>query len=202
MNNYCLYWIHYPTQNDPKSEGYIGITSDFNTRMTTHSKYAKYKHIYNRIQSGAVADVLIKDLSKEQAELLESEMRPAENIGWNLAAGGNIPPSRNGKVSPKSLLTGSDRTDRQKEGSIKQAAKLRGRLTSNAIAIELFGKKYNSIQEALRDLQWSKSHYYKYKELVASGMAFETPEELKTYTYKLRNEKISKSHKEKNIKTT
>jgi predicted GIY-YIG superfamily endonuclease len=202
MNNYCLYWIHYPTQNDPKSEGYIGITSDFNTRMITHSKYAKYKHIYNRIQSGAIPEVLWRNLTKEEAELLEARMRPTENIGWNLAAGGNIPPSRAGKVSPKSLLTGNNRTDRQKEGSIKQAAKLRGRLTSNAIAIELFGKNYNSIQEALRDLQWSKSHYYKYKELVASGMTFESPEELKTYTYKLRNEKISKSHKEKNIKTT
>ena len=61
----------------------------------------------------------------------------------------------------------------------------------------LFGKTYKSIQEAIEDVNWSKSHYYKYKELVASGMSFDSPEQLKEYTYKLRNDKISQTRKER-----
>lgn len=197
MNKYCLYWIHYPDQTNPMLEGYIGITGDFRTRIETHSKNTKYAHIKNRIDSGAIATIIQENLTKEQAENLEMIHRPEENIGWNIAKGGNIPPSRKGKVSPKSLLKGDDRTEKQKQGSIKQAAKLRGRITSNAITVTLFGNTYLSAKEAMLKLGWSTSHYYKYKELVASGMSFDTPEQLKEYTYKLRNNKISQSRKEK-----
>lgn len=197
MNNYSLYWIHYPDQTNPELEGYIGISSDFNTRIKTHSRYTKYAHIKNRIVSGAIATILQENLTKEQAESLEYQYRPEENIGWNIAKGGNIPPSRKGKVSPKSLLTGNERTENQKAGSVKQSEKMTGRKPKNTTSVILFGKQYDSVNDALKDLKWSTSHYYKYKELVVSGIIFNTPEELKEYTYKLRNDKISKSRTEK-----
>jgi hypothetical protein len=178
-------------------EGYIGITSDFDTRILTHSKYTKYAHIKNRIDSGAIATILQENLTKEQAENLEFVHRPEENIGWNIAKGGNIPPSRKGKVSPKTLLKGDSRTEKQKQGSIKQANKLKGKVAHNATPIILFEKTYASLAEAMKELGWSTSHYYKYKELVASGMSFDTPEQLKEYTWKLRNDKISQTRKEK-----
>ena len=199
MNKYCLYWIHYPDQKDPMLEGYIGITSDFNTRINTHSKYTKYAHIKNRINSGAIATILHENLTKEQAENLELVHRPEENIGWNIAKGGNIPPSRKGKVSPKALLTGDDRTDKQKTASSKLAEINRNNKKQryNAVPVILFGKEYKTRTEAMVELGWSTSHYYKYKELVASGLTFDTPEQLKEYTYKLRNDKISKTRKER-----
>ena len=197
MNKYCLYWIHYPDQKDPMLEGYVGITSDFDARIQTHSKYTKYAHIKNRIDSGAIATIIYENLSKEQAENLEWLHRPEENIGWNIAKGGNIPPSRKGKVAAKCLLKGVDRTDKQKQGSIKQASKVKGRPAHNATPVTLFGKTYTSAKIAMLELGWSTSHYYKYKELVASGMSFDTPEQLKEYTYKLRNDKISQTRKEK-----
>lgn len=197
MNNYCLYWIHYPTQSSPELEGYIGITSNFKTRIQTHSRYTKYAHIKNRIDSGAIATILQENLSKEQAEYLEREYRPNENIGWNLAKGGNIPPSRKGKISPKVLLKGEERTENQILAASKHSARMKGRSANNAIPVTLFGKEYKTRTEAMIDLGWSTSHYYKYKELVASGMSFDTPEQLKEYTYKLRNDKISQTRKEK-----
>jgi len=197
MKTYCLYWIRYPDQSNPETEGYIGITSDFSKRIQTHSKYTKYAHIKNRINSGAIASILHENLTKEQAESLEAKYRPEENIGWNLAKGGNIPPSRVGKVSPNTLLTGDDRTDKQKLGSKSRSKKISGRPANNRTPVTLFGKQYESRTAALLDLKWSTSHYYKYKELVASGMSFDTPEQLKEYTYKLRNDKISKTRKEK-----
>ena len=105
-------------------EGYIGITRDFDKRIQTHSKYTKYAHIKNRIDSGAIATILYENLTKEQAEHIERIHRPEENIGWNIAKGGNIPPSRNGRVSPKPLLKGDNRTDKQKAGSKLRSKKL------------------------------------------------------------------------------
>lgn len=197
MNTYCLYWIHYPEQTSPESEGYIGITSDFSKRIQTHSRYTKYAHVKNRIDSGAIATILQENLTKEQAEALEAKYRPDENIGWNIAKGGNIPPSRKGKVSPKAALKGDDRTEAQKLAAIKHANKMKNRKPHNTVQVELFGKVYASIREAMEELGWSTSHYYKYKELVASGMTFDTPEQLKEYTWKLKNEKISKTRKER-----
>jgi predicted GIY-YIG superfamily endonuclease len=197
MNTYCLYWIHYPDQTSPESEGYIGITSDFSKRIQTHSRYTKYAHVKNRIDSGAIATILQENLTKELAEALEAKYRPDENIGWNIARGGNIPPSRKGKVSPKAALKGDDRTEAQKLAAIKHADKMKNRKPHNTVQVELFGKVYASIREAMEELGWSTSHYYKYKELVASGMTFDTPEQLKEYTWKLKNEKISKTRKER-----
>lgn len=197
MKTYCLYWIHYPEQSSPESEGYIGITSDFSKRIQTHSRYTKYAHIKNRIESGAIATILQENLTKEQAESLETQYRPEENIGWNIAKGGNIPPSRLGKVSPKVILTGDDRTEKQKLAAEKHSTRMKGRQSSNSEEIILFGNHYPSIAKALTDIKWSKSHYYKYKELIASGMIFDTPEQLKEYTWNLKNEKISKTRKER-----
>jgi predicted GIY-YIG superfamily endonuclease len=197
MNKYCLYWIHYPDQKDPMIDGYVGITSDFDRRIKTHSKNKKYAHVKNRIDSGAIVTVLHENLTKEQAENLEFVHRPQENIGWNLAKGGNIPPSRKGKISPKVLLTGENRTEKQKLGDASQAAKMRGRLPSNAKEVVVFGVKYPSMRHALDELKLSPSHYYKYVELLKTGIDFKNSEELREYTYKLRNEKISKTRKEK-----
>jgi predicted GIY-YIG superfamily endonuclease len=199
MKTYCLYWIHYPEQSSPESEGYIGITSDFSKRIQTHSRYTKYAHIKNRIDSGAIATILQENLTKEQAESLETQYRPEENIGWNIAKGGNIPPSRKGKVSPKALLTGNARTENQKLASAKLAEINRNNKKPryNATPVTLFGKTYSTRTQAMEDLGWSTSHYYKYKELIASGMIFDTPEQLKEYTWNLKNEKISKTRKER-----
>jgi predicted GIY-YIG superfamily endonuclease len=195
MNNYCLYWIHYPDQTDPKTEGYIGITSEFKERMYSHSKNKKHKHIYNRINSGATPKILFENLTKEEAETLEKLFRPTDNVGWNLAAGGNIPPSRKGKVSPNCLLIGDLRTEKQKQGSKNQSAKMKGRRPPNAKQVVVFGITYPTMKQALLELNLSPSHYYKYVELVKSGINFKNSEELKEYTYKLRNENISKTRK-------
>lgn len=197
MENYCLYWIHYLEHTSPESEGYIGITKEFDKRKLTHSTRAKSSHIKNRIDSGAVFTVLLENLTKEQAQQLEEKYRPSENIGWNIAKGGNIPPSRRGKISPKTLLKGDDRTIKQKESSKKLSILLQGKVPSNAIEVTLFDKTFSSISKALKELKWSKSHYYKYLELIDAGESFESPEQLKEYTWKLKNEKISKTRKER-----
>lgn len=96
---YTVYHIH----TEPGlNTGYIGITTNFKLRILQHGwmrkksnphlRYAllKYKDLikYSIIASG---------LDKETAEWVEKILRPFPNLGWNIARGGNIPPSPKGK---------------------------------------------------------------------------------------------------------
>lgn len=36
INNYFVYWVHLPEHSDKKSEGYIGITKNIDTRWKSH----------------------------------------------------------------------------------------------------------------------------------------------------------------------
>ena len=125
---YKLYWIKYPEHQNPNLEGYIGITSQsIKKRFDDHKHNNKNKHLKNRCRQENVEIVCLKDnLEKEEARILEEKYRPSENIGWNINKGGDLPPSRKGKISPKSLLKGDDRTEKQKQGSKRRSKKIKG----------------------------------------------------------------------------
>jgi len=125
---YKVYWIKYPSYTNPKNEGYIGITSQtIEKRFSDHKSNRKNKLLSNRCKKENVEIVCLQEgLSKEQARLIEESYRPVENIGWNINKGGDLPPSRKGKVSPKSVLKGIDRTEKQKLASLKHSERMKG----------------------------------------------------------------------------
>ena len=125
---YKVYWIKYPNYTNPKEEGYIGITSQtIQKRFLDHKLNKKNKLLANRCKKEDVEVICLHDgLSKEQARLMEESYRPTEDIGWNINKGGDLPPSRKGKISPKSTLTGDKRTERQKEASQKHSQRMMG----------------------------------------------------------------------------
>lgn len=124
---YTVYWIKSSEHQDPFKEGYIGITSQqIEERFKEHKHNNKNKHLKNRCRKEDVKIVkLVENLNEYDAKRIETEFRPTENIGWNINKGGDIPPSRKGKVSPKSLLRGDDRTEKQKQGSKKRSEKIK-----------------------------------------------------------------------------
>lgn len=124
---YTLYWIKNTECKDPSSEGYIGITRQtLQKRFEDHKNNHKNKHLKNRCrQSDTTILPLVENLTKDEARELESKYRPKENIGWNIAKGGDIPPSREGKVSKKSLLKGENRTEEQIKGHKLQSEKMK-----------------------------------------------------------------------------
>jgi len=124
-----VYWIHEPRQTDPHSEGYIGITSQpIDKRFKDHRYNNKNIHLKHRCRSENVTcEVLHDHLSETDAKRIEWEYRPIERIGWNIAAGGDIPPSRRGKTSPASYLRGDQRTRAQKLGAAKASLSKRGK---------------------------------------------------------------------------
>jgi predicted GIY-YIG superfamily endonuclease len=125
---YTVYWIKSSEHQDPFKEGYVGITSkQVEERFKEHKHNNKNKHLKNRCRKEDVEIVkLVEKLDENEAKKIETEYRPSENIGWNINKGGDIPPSRKGKVSPKSLLTGENRTEKQKQGSKRRSEKIKG----------------------------------------------------------------------------
>ena len=121
------------------TEGYIGITSQsLNKRFRDHRYNSKNKHLSNRCkQNDTIIVCLHENLSKLEAEILEEKYRPFENIGWNINKGGNLPPSRKGKISSSTLLTGQNRTEKQKQASQKHSIFMKGNNSS--------GKRKNKI---------------------------------------------------------
>jgi hypothetical protein len=131
---YSLYWIKYPHYTNPYSEGYIGISVRPNERFIEHKKYnSKNLHLSRCIEKGASMEILLKNLSYEEALNLEEQYRPVINTGWNINRGGNIPPSRKGikYKEGNQILIGEDRTQKQKEASEKHSEKMKGRKSWN-----------------------------------------------------------------------
>jgi hypothetical protein len=106
--NYRVYWIRLKSMINPYIEGYVGITKfDIKKRLSQHISTPANVYLANALKKYSVdiEIVLIKEVfSLEEAKHVELHYRPNENIGWNLAKGGWVPPSRkNIKSSDKTL---------------------------------------------------------------------------------------------------
>lgn len=126
---YNLYWIHLKEHTDPFTEGYIGLTSQtVEQRLDDHKHNHKNRHLRNRCRmDNVVVECLYSNLTQHEVRKLEERYRPIENIGWNINKGGDLPPSRKGKISPGSLLKGEARTEAQKAGSRMASLKRKGK---------------------------------------------------------------------------
>jgi hypothetical protein len=100
IETYSVYHIYVePSLNS----GYIGITKNITLRFSQHGWKRKNsnKHLRNALAKygNAVKFSVVADgLDYEAASLVEEMLRPSPNIGWNIAAGGNIPPNPKGKI--------------------------------------------------------------------------------------------------------
>jgi hypothetical protein len=84
------------------NSGYVGVTKNPEIRFSQHGWRRKKSNAHLRNALLKHKDqiqfvVLAKDLDFEAACLLEEMLRPTENIGWNIAKGGSIPPNPKGK---------------------------------------------------------------------------------------------------------
>lgn len=94
-----VYWIHLEEHTDILTEGYIGITTlGVAARFRAHKNAAANQHKKKRRATRIVNcfkkygdDMLVTTLldgSLEYCQIIESKLRPVENVGWNLAVGG------------------------------------------------------------------------------------------------------------------
>ena len=92
----CVYWVRQPEHTDIFRQGYVGVSKRFNRRIWEHLTLTQNNHLKNAIIKYGW-DNLIKEkvlIGKEDYCLeIESKLRPADKIGWNIVKGGGKPPS-------------------------------------------------------------------------------------------------------------
>ena len=97
METYVVYWAYKAGMTDITTQGYVGISKDFDGRRYAHKKAANgdkpgafycwiRKHGFDAVQW----DILAEDVSLDEALSLERELRPKHSIGWNNQRGGEI----------------------------------------------------------------------------------------------------------------
>jgi hypothetical protein len=77
------------------SQGYVGISNNFQVRLRNHKSKPTNKHMFNAINKYGW-DNLVKEkiliASQEYCVTIEKQLRPEDFIGWNQTAGGGVPP--------------------------------------------------------------------------------------------------------------
>ena len=100
FNTACVYWIRDKSHTDITREGYVGVSKEFEKRIKTHLKrietkeHGNYKLIENFSNKIIIDAVVISN--EDTCYDLEFKLRPSNNIGWNINAGGVKPPSQQG----------------------------------------------------------------------------------------------------------
>jgi hypothetical protein len=90
-----VYWIHHPDHTDMFSQGYIGVSNDTERRFKQHFEKKQNPHLVNAIQKYGWENLIKKKIlisEKDYCYDIEGKLRPMENIGWNIAVGGGVPP--------------------------------------------------------------------------------------------------------------
>lgn len=96
-----VYWIHHPDHTDMFTQGYIGISSNIKQRWNEHSKRPSNLHIERAVKKYGWNNLVKKIIliaDKSYCLAVETKLRPANNIGWNVVSGGGNPPSSLGKT--------------------------------------------------------------------------------------------------------
>ena len=105
FNTACVYWIRDKSHTDITREGYVGVSKEFEKRIKTHLKrietkeHGNYKLIENFSNKIIIDAVVISN--EDNCYDLEFKLRPSNNIGWNINAGGFKPPSQQGVIRAK-----------------------------------------------------------------------------------------------------
>jgi hypothetical protein len=90
-----VYWVRHKDHTDMFSQGYIGVSKNTEARWLRHSKYSENQHLKNAIQKygwdNLVKEVILISNTKYCYDI-EAKLRPAKQIGWNIAEGGMKPP--------------------------------------------------------------------------------------------------------------
>ena len=88
-----VYWIHRDVHTDPSSDGYVGVTNEFDRRILTHFRKPENKHLANALKKyDDVKKDIIWEGTREECLLAEFLLRPEIGIGWNINIGGGMPP--------------------------------------------------------------------------------------------------------------
>lgn len=95
----CVYWLHCADHTDMFSQGYIGITKRGREkrRFWEHKVVGQNPHLSNALNKYDVVQDILVIADEGYCLNVEQKLRPNASIGWNIVAGGGLPPSFKGK---------------------------------------------------------------------------------------------------------
>lgn len=83
-----VYWIKAAHHVNPKTEGYIGVSSNPLARYSKHKKVNINPKLKNAFDKYDTQLVVLHEGNDKWCYNKEQEYRPNENIGWNIRPGG------------------------------------------------------------------------------------------------------------------
>ena len=104
MNTHAVYWAHLP-EHKVGAQGYVGVTQHLRKRIRNH-KYptngcTALRNAIAKHGDAVVWVVLATFDDPDDAYALESSLRPAPFIGWNMAIGGDVSATLGREVTPE-----------------------------------------------------------------------------------------------------
>lgn len=116
MKKCYVYWIRHPGHTDIFSQGYIGITYNFNKRMSRHKTDCHNPYLKKIITKYTWASLIKEKIlisTREYCEDIEKLLRPNKKLGWNFNIGGEKLPDNSKENNPKfkSKVKGTKTTD-------------------------------------------------------------------------------------------
>lgn len=90
---HVVYWIHDASEVDVHTEGYVGVSGEFERRISSHRNGTANKNTFTALQKPTTCIEIIFEGDESSCYAFEESLRPKWNIGWNFAPGGYKPPS-------------------------------------------------------------------------------------------------------------
>jgi hypothetical protein len=123
-----VYWIRQTSHTDMFSQGYIGVSNDFERRIRHHRTKPQNAHLANAINKYGW-DNLVKEVVLIAEDTycydIEAKLRPSDNIGWNLVFGGGKPPvTTKGRKMPFHVLEAIIKANTGKKHTKEHNAKI------------------------------------------------------------------------------
>lgn len=88
QNHTFVYWIHEQNHDDPRTQGYVGITDRLVKRFSEHHRYPNH-HVRKALKEhDDLSFTILHYGSREECLNVEQQLRPVENVAWNLKKGG------------------------------------------------------------------------------------------------------------------
>lgn len=113
-----VYWIRHKNHTDIFSEGYVGVSKNPQKRWKKHKSDVKNgkhenKHLSNAFIKYNKSEIVFETVliaEENYCYKIENQLRNLENTGWNIAVGGNRPPTAKSRgVNYQSPLKGISR---------------------------------------------------------------------------------------------
>lgn len=155
-----VYWLRCVEHTDMFSQGYVGITRHGREkrRFWEHKTVGQNAHLRNALNKYEVVQEILLIADKDYCKEIEQKLRPEANIGWNIVAGGGLPPSFKGKKRSAEFV---ERL-RQQVQSAETRAKRSKSMLGNQNGV---GRKLTEEQKKAISIRMSGDNHYSRKKV-------------------------------------